>query len=507
MSGKGGAVNTGDLSGREGASPLTEVRAAIVALNPGNAGGAKGGRKADASSEGPSEDNSPSVPATDKQGEEDLWIKHKAKHGVWSEKMLVALQNGVKGRVWFSLTDKVCADRTLPMAWEQVQSNAGACGVDGISVEHFAKDSQMRLLAVKEHLREGSYVPSAVKRVWIPKAGGAGKRPLGIPTVRDRVVQTALKMVIEPIFEHEFAPHSYGFRPGRGCKDALRRVDRLLKGGLVHVVDVDIKGYFDSIPHGRLLTLVKEHISDGKVLGLVESMLKQGVMEQMGEAEAVEAQQGTPQGGVISPLLANIYLDPLDWLMSRTGLEMVRYADDMVILCESATKAQEAYEILREWMTQAGLELHPEKTKIVDMGQPKSRFEFLGYQFWRSGHDGKIKRYIRPRSMQKVKRRIKPMTKRTNGRCLPAIIARVNPVLRGVYGYFQQAAMVSLEALDGWVRGRLRSILRQRSKRRGRARGNDHHRWPNHYFEELGLYSLARAQAEAYPSLHKGANC
>ncbi len=225
------------------------------------------------------------------------------------------------------------------------------CG--SISVGHFAKDSQKRLLAVKEHLQEGSYVPSAVKRVWIPKAGGDGKRPLGIPTVRDRVVQTALKMVIEPIFEHEFAPHSYGFRPGRGCKDALRRVDGLLKGGLVHVVDVDIKGYFDSIPHGRLLALVKERICDGKVLGLVESMLKQGVMEQMGEVEGTEGDAGTPQGGVISPLLANIYLNPLDWLMSQKGLEMVRYADDMVILCESATKVQEAYEILREWCHRA----------------------------------------------------------------------------------------------------------------------------------------------------------
>lgn len=436
-----------------------------------------------------------------------MWIKHKAKRGVWSEKMLVALQNGVKGKVWFSLMDKVCAERTLQMAWEQVQSNAGACGVDGISVEHFGKDSQKRLLAVKEHLSKGSYVPSAVKRVWIPKAGGAGKRPLGIPTVRDRVVQTVLKMVIEPVFEHEFAPHSYGFRPGRGCKDALRRVDHLLKGGLVHVVDVDIKGYFDSIPHGRLLELVKERIADGKVLSLVESMLKQGVLEQGGKVEEFEEEQGTPQGGVISPLLANIYLNPLDWLMSQKGLEMVRYADDMVILCESAARAQEAYEILREWMTQAGLELHPQKTRIVDMGQPKAYFDFLGYRFWRSGHDGKMKRFIRPRSVKQVKNRIKPMTKRANGKSLEAIIARVNPVLRGVLGYFAQAAQTSLEALDGWVRGRLRNILKHRCKRRGRASLKEHLRWPNHYFEELGLYSLIRAQEEAYARLRRGANC
>lgn len=435
-----------------------------------------------------------------------MWIKHKAKHGVWSEKMLVALQNGVKGRVWFSLMDKVCAERTLQMAWEQVQSNAGACGVDGISVEHFAKDSQIRLLAVKEHLQEGSYLPSAVKRVWIPKAGSADKRPLGIPTVRDRVVQTALKMVIEPIFEHEFAPHSYGFRPGRGCKDALRRVDGLLKGGSVHVVDVDIKGYFDSIPHGRLLTLVKEHISDGKVLQLVESLLKQGVMEQMERVEGPELEQGTPQGGVISPLLANIYLNPLDWLMSQKGLELVRYADDMVILCESAVQAQKAYEILSEWMTQAGLELHPQKTRIVDMGQPKAHFDFLGYRFWRSAHNGKVKRFIRPQSVRKVKSRIKPMTKRANGHSLPAIIARVNPVLRGVYNYFKQACEGSMDEVDRWVRKRLRGILRKRSGRRGSEKGTDKVRWPNHYFARLGLFSLEQAKRLEITSLHQGVN-
>ncbi|MEZ0390372.1 MAG: reverse transcriptase domain-containing protein [Verrucomicrobium sp.] len=207
------------------------------------------------------------------------------------------------------------------------------------------------------------------------------------------------------------------------------------------------------------------------------------------------------------PLLANIYLNPLDWRMSQKGFEMVRYADDMVVLCESATKAQEAYEILREWTMHAGLELHPEKTKIVDMGQPKAHFNFLGYQFWRSGHNGKLKRFIRPQSMKKVKGHLKPMTKRTIGRSLPATIARVNVVLRGVYGYFQQAAPSSLARLDAWTRGRLRSILRHQCKGRGRARDKDHQRWPNHYFEALGLYSLIKAQERSYSSLRKGANC
>ena len=190
MSGKGGVVNTGDLPGQDVERHPAEVRAAIVVSKSGNADGAKGGRKTEPSSEGPSEDQSPQVPATDKQGEEALWQRHKAQRGVWSEKMLLALETGVKGKVWFSLIDKIFADRTLQLAWETVQSNAGACGVDGITVGHFGKDSQKRLLAVKEHLKRGTYQPRPVKRVMIPKLGSSEKRPLGIPTVTDRIVQT-----------------------------------------------------------------------------------------------------------------------------------------------------------------------------------------------------------------------------------------------------------------------------------------------------------------------------
>jgi len=187
--------------------------------------------------------------------------------------------------------------------------------------------------AVKEQLKRGIYQPKPVKRVWIEKPGSAEKRPMGIPTVTDRVVQAAVRMVIEPIFENRFAKHSYGFRPGCGCKDALRRVEEMLRAGNTHVVDVDIKGYFDTIPHDRLMALVREHVADGRVLGLIEGFLKQGVIEGQDWQEAKG--EGTPQGGVISPLLANIYLDPLDWLMAGLGFEMVRYADDMVVLCRS----------------------------------------------------------------------------------------------------------------------------------------------------------------------------
>ena len=252
----------------------------------------------------------------DKQAEEDLWQRHKAERGVWTEPMLAALGRGWKGKKWFSLIDKVSAERTLRLAWEKVHANAGAGGVDGITIGRFAQNSHRRLLAVNEHLNKGTYQPKPVKRVWIEKPGSVEKRPLGIPTVTDRVVQAAVRMVIEPIFENCFAEHSYGFRPGRGCKEALRRVDKLLRAGRTHVVDVDIKGYFDAIPHDRLMALVSEHIADGRVLGIIEGFLKQGVMEggELAKTEEDEP-QGTPQGGVISPLLANIYL--YQWRLCR----------------------------------------------------------------------------------------------------------------------------------------------------------------------------------------------
>ena len=294
MSGKGSDVNTGGLPGQEVERLPAEVRAAIVAQKSGNADGAKGGRKVEPSSEGHGEAKSSGVSATSMQGEEDLWQRCKAERGVWSEKMLMALERGIKGaersrdrqpkgcpkgersesNVWFSLIDKVYAERTLELAWGKVQSNAGACGVDGMSVGHFAKDSKSRLLAVNKRIREGTYEPKPVKRVHIPKLGSSETRPLGIPTVEDRIVQTAVRMAIEPIFEREFAEHSYGFRPGRGCKDALRRMNELLEKGLVHVVDVDIKGYFDNIPHEGLMKLVRERIADGRVLKMIENFLK-----------------------------------------------------------------------------------------------------------------------------------------------------------------------------------------------------------------------------------------
>jgi RNA-directed DNA polymerase len=446
------------------------------------------------------EETPASVPETGKQAGEDLWRRHGAERGVWTESMLNALERGVKGNKWFSLIDKVASERTLGIAWEKVRSNAGACGVDRTSVEFFAKDSQKRLLAVKEQRKENTYHPQAIRRVEIPKPGSAEKRPLGIPTVRDRVVQTAVKMAIEPVFEREFAPRSYGFRPGRGCKDALREVEGRLREGHTHVVDVDIKGYFDNIPHEPLMKLVRERISDGRVLGLIEKFLKQGVLE---EGVELEPEKGSPQGGVISPLLANLYLNPLDWLLEEWGVIGVRYADDLVLLARGAGEARRALERLEEWMGEAGLTLHPEKTRLVDMGQARAHFDFLGYRFLRTGR-GKLLRLVSPKSKRKLRGKLKGPTRRTSGRCLPAIIAGINPKLRGWFEYFQHAHESELAGLDRWVRMRLRSILRKRHKGRGRGRGRDHFKWPNRYFESLGLFSLERARAERL-SLRHGA--
>jgi len=244
---------------------------------------------------------------------------------VWTERMLTALEQGVKGGCWFSLIDKVYSARCLTAAALQVEANEGAAGVDHVSVTAFGDRREAEVANLSEQLRMGTYCPQSVRRVHIPKPGTKETRPLGIPTVRDRVVQTAVVKVIEPIFEQDFAEHSYGFRPGRGCKDALRRVDQLLKAGYTFVVDADLKSYFDTIPHDRLLDRLRTKISDGRLLTLIESFLQADILDGMQEWKPMA---GAPQGAVLSPLLSNVYLDPLDHLLAEQGFEMVRYADD-----------------------------------------------------------------------------------------------------------------------------------------------------------------------------------
>ena len=403
---------------------------------------------------------------------------------VWTDRMLAALEQGVKGGVWFSLIDKVIAPRALEASWRCVKANRGSAGVDRESVHRFARHAAEKLAQVSAQLRAGGYRPQAVRRVYIPKGDG-GQRPLGIPTVKDRVVQGALRNVLEPIFEREFCAHSYGFRPGRGAKDALRRVDEQLKEGYRYVVDADLKSYFDTIPHDRLLALVRTRVADGPVLELLRAYLEQGVLDGLQEWKPTK---GTPQGAVISPLLANLYLHPLDQLMATRGYEMTRYADDFVILCRTATEAQQALALVQSWVDEAGLTLHPDKTKLVDIHEPGG-FDFLGYHFERG------RRTPREKSLRKLKDTIRSKTRRTNGTSLSAIIEDLNQTLRGWFAYFQHSHFWVFSQLDAWIRMRLRSILRRRAGLRGRGRGRDHQRWPNAFFIEQGLYSLASAHA------------
>ena len=417
-------------------------------------------------------------------GERWEWVER----SIWTDRMLRSLQRGIEGRKWFALIDKVYRMANLQSAFNQVWRNAGGAGIDGQSVKQFEAQEEQQLQQLSRELKNGVYRPAAVKRVWIPKAGSTEKRPLGIPVVRDRVAQTALRNVIEPIFERDFAEQSYGFRPRRATKDALRRVEELLNQAHHWVVDADIKGYFDSIPHGKLTAKVGAKISDGRILELIESYLKAGVMEQCKGWEATN--QGTPQGGVISPLLANIYLDELDWKIANAGMQMVRYADDFVVLCSSQTQAQAALELISQWIQEAQLQLHPQKTKIIDATQPGG-FEFLGYHFER-GH-----KWPRHKSVLKVRASLRKQTGRTNGQSLEYTIARLNPILKGWYNYFRHGKVHTLRSLDGWVRGRLRSMLRKRTKRKGKAKGGpDHQRWPNRFFEEAGLFNLSTAHAQ-----------
>ncbi len=412
---------------------------------------------------------------------------------VWTNRMLKALEESDKGGPWFRLIDKVYAPGNLEAAWKKVQANNGAAGVDGQTVQAFEAHAEKHLLQLAQEIQDQHYRPLDVRRHWIPKPGSNEKRPLGIPAVRDRVVQTALRSVLEPIFEREFAEHSYGFRPGRSAKQALAHVDQKLKEGYTWIVDADLKSYFDTIPHDKLLERVRERVTDGRVLQLLKAYLKANVLDGL---QRWEPETGSPQGAVISPLLSNIYLNPLDQEMAQTGYEMVRYADDFVVLCRSEEEAQGALERVRNWTAQAGLTLHPEKTRIVDCSpETEGSFEFLGFYFWR-GYKGP-----RGKSLEKIKETIREKTPRCNGQSLRAIILHLNRSLRGWFNYFRSSAKTPMRMLDGMVRRRLRSILEKRHKKKGHGHGLAKRKWPNAYFADQGLFSLLEAWTEYRQSL------
>jgi RNA-directed DNA polymerase len=413
-----------------------------------------------------------------------------AHRAVWTDRMLeTLLQQKVKGGKWHTLIDKVFSEVNLFFSAHQVLGKKGAAGVDRQTVGDFAEHEKEELDRLYRQLREGTYQPAAVRRAWIPKPGSSEKRPLGIPSVRDRVVQTALVHVIEPILDATFHERSFGFRHGRGCHDALRCVEQLLEAGYVYVVDADLKGYFDTIPKDHLMEIVQGKISDHRVLGLIQKFLDQGIME---ELRTWTPEAGVPQGAVLSPVLSNAYLNPLDHHMAESGFQMVRYADDFVILCRTPEEAQQALDQVKQWVQENGLTLHPEKTHIVD-AREKS-FSFLGYSF-----RGKL-RFPREKSHRKFTDGIRALTPRRSGKSLDEMIQRLNRTTRGWFNYFRHCHWKIFQSYDGMIRRRLRAMLVKRH-RRNRRRLPRKQRWPNAFFAECGLASLSVAHSRFVQSL------
>jgi RNA-directed DNA polymerase len=416
----------------------------------------------------------------------DQWA-HRA---IWTDRMLATLlEDKVRGGKWHTLNDKVSNELNLYCSARKVLGRKGAAGVDRQTVEDFAEHERDELRRLHEQLRTGSYCPAPVRRTWIPKPGSSEKRPLGIPTVRDRVVQTALVHVIEPILDATYHDRSFGFRHGRGCHDALRCVEGLLEAGYVYVVDADLKSYFDTIPKDRLLDIVNQKISDRRVLGLVKQFLDQGIMEEM---QTWTPEAGVPQGAVLSPVLSNAYLNPLDHHMAERGFQMVRYADDFVILCRTQEEAESALAEVRQWVDENGLTLHPEKTHIVD-SREKS-FSFLGYSF-----RAKL-RFPRKKSHQKFVNRLRELTPRKSGESLKVIIQRINRATQGWFHYFRHCHWSVYRDYDGMIRRRLRRMLLKRH-RRNRKRLSRTQRWPNAYFTDQGYISLNAAHVRFVQSI------
>jgi len=412
-----------------------------------------------------------------------------------------------KKRKWYSLYDKVFAVQNLQAAWERVRANGGAPGCDGQTVEQFAAQAEANLLQLHEHLRAKQYRPRPVKRVWIPKAGG-GKRPLGIPTVRDRIVQQAVLQVLSPIFEPLFSHASHGFRPERGCATALEIVDRALACGYEWVVDADIERFFDSVDHCRVIRLLNEEIADGSVLNLIEAFLKSGVL--IGGSEVAATEMGTPQGGPLSPLLANVYLHPLDVALTEGRFGLVRYADDFVIFTKSRERAAEALGVVQTTLADLQLRLHPEKTRVAALDEG---FDFLGYHYFRDG-EGRRQKVVSRKSRGRFHEAIRQRTKRHAGQKRPrpsrctaahlrrnqrvqAMVARVNRYLRGWYGYFhgvRTSWQDHLDDFDRYVRQRLRHAILGRY-----AKCWWNQLVGNGLLDQIGLFSLTWRQA-AYPS-------
>lgn len=376
---------------------------------------------------------------------------------------------------WHSLSGQLWDIRNLEKAWNKVRANRGSAGIDRESIERFNAQLGQNLKEIQRLLREDRYRPQPVKRVYIPKFDGR-QRPLGIPTVRDRVVQQAVKILLEPVFEEIFLSCSHGYRPGKSAHQAVRKAEAYLERGYPWVVDADIQGFFDHVDHQILMDLVREKVADGRILDLVESFLKSGVMEGDRFKESIE---GTPQGGVISPLLANIYLNHLDRRMGEEGYLLIRYADDILIFCKTEYEAGKALQMARQILEQElRLTMNPEKTKIV-MARKKG-VEFLGFRFngrWCRPSDGAI---------EKFRDAIRHRTRRQQPKNVSMIIRSINPIILGWGRYFGIGTVNKLyDTLDSWLRARIRCF-----KAKKRQKSVILYTLPSTTLQEMGLVSL-----------------
>ena len=370
-----------------------------------------------------------------------------------------------------SLIDKVYKRKNLEMAWERVRANRGSGGVDGQSLEAFEAQLDPQLDRLQRELTEETYRPEPVRQVLIQKEGRPGEwRTLGIPTIYDRVCQQALLNRLEPIFEPVFDEANFGYRRGRSTKDALRKVWKEIEGGNEWIVDADLKDFFGSVDHGKLLMLLGRRIADGRVLRLIEAMLRAG---SYGKGRLFPTERGTPQGGVISPLLSNILLTPFDQEMRGRGYQLTRYADDWVVTCASASQARAAVAAAQRILSELGVQLHPQKTRIVHV---RHGFEFLGYKIKRGRQldlpagkirsavrSGALYAYPREKSIRRFMNRVRSLTQRRMPLKTDALIQQLNPMLRGWGEYYKRAHVRKIfNRLDRWV---VRRIWSHRFKR------------------------------------------
>lgn len=378
-----------------------------------------------------------------------------------------------------SLTGRITEDLMLK-AFKAVKKNKGAAGIDKMTISLYEKNLTDNLLSLMKELKKGTYQPAPLRRVYIPKGNGK-TRPLGIPTIKCRIAQEVIRRLINPIFESRFHDNSFGFRMGRNCHQAVERLLQHAGQGYRYVVDVDIKGFFDNIPHDLIMNSLASRIADGNILNLIEKLLNSGVME---EGKITPTLKGTPQGGVISPLLANITLDHLDWFLDKHGFNFVRYADDFVILCKSETEAKKALELIQNFLNEMKLETSPEKTKVSHFSKG---FDFLGFSIKNSSIQ------MRTKSREKFKNSIRDITTRSHN-LDKEVIKRLNRVIRGTVNYFSpkfSTMKSSFYKMDRWIRKRIRCMKHKRIWL------TDNWRCKIKHIEKMGLlscYDLHRAR-------------